>query len=41
MWMKLKCLLGIDAGLRDFDEIKCSLHRDVVNRNFSSFYHYI
>ena len=37
MWMKLKCLLGIDAGLRDFDEIECSLHRDVVNRNF--FFH--
>lgn len=33
MWNRLKKLLGIDSDIQYFDEILCSLHSEVINRN--------
>ena len=38
MWTKLKNLFWIGSGFPDLDEIECSLHQDVVGRNF--FFHF-
>lgn len=34
MWNRLKKLMGIGGQVEYFDEILCSLHREVLNRNF-------
>ena len=34
MWSRLKGVLGMGSGTRDFDEIIASLHVSVAGRNF-------